>query len=119
MKSKEVNAVKHSAGRRAAMRLTLTGVIAAGLTACGGGGGGDSSDDPKDLRAAIDRLKAGMTYEEVVAAVGWEPNQNRNVWAHDGRSLQVIFRTPYNGNVPLIESARLSGRDDVIDRGYQ
>jgi len=54
-----------------------------------------------------------------VAAVGWEPNQNRNVWAHDGRSLQVIFRTPYNGNVPLIESARLSGRDDVIDRGYQ
>lgn len=119
MKSNEVKAVKHWAGRRAAMRLTLVGVVAIGLTACGGGGGDDSSEDSKDLRAAIDRLKAGMTYEEVVAAVGWEPNQNRNVWAHDGRSLQVIFRTPYNGNVPLIESARLSGSGEVIDRGYQ
>lgn len=118
MNSNKVKAAKHWAGRRAAMRLTVAGVIAAGLTACGGGGG-DSSEDPKDLRAAIDRLKAGMTYEEVVAAVGWEPNQNRNVWAHDDLSLQVEFRFAPNQSVARIETARLSGRGDSIDRDYQ
>lgn len=119
MKSKEVNAVKHSAGRRAAMRLTLAGVIAAGLTACGGGGGGDSSDDAKDLRAAIDRLKAGMTYEEVVAAVGWAPNEGRNGWGHDGLLLHVGFGTPPNGSEQLIETAALSGKGNEIYRHYQ
>jgi hypothetical protein len=102
------------------MRLTLAGVLAVGLAACGGGGGGgDSSDDSRDLRAAIDRLHAGMTYEESVAAVGWPPNENRNVWVHDGLQLQLGFRTPPNGKVPLIEQARLTGRGEAVDRVYQ
>lgn len=120
MKSNEVKAAAHSVARRAVMRLTLAGVLAAGLSACGGGGGGDdSSDDSKDLRAALDRLEAGMTYDEVVAAVGWEPNETRNVWSHDGLQLQVIFGVPYNGDVERIETARLSGRGDSIDRDYR
>ena len=120
MKSNEVKAARHSGARRAVMRLTLTGVLAVGLAACGGGGGGgDSSDDSRDLRAALDRLEAGMTYDEVVAAVGWEPNETRNVWSHDGLQLQVIFGVPYNGDVERIETARLSGRGDSIDRDYR
>jgi hypothetical protein len=118
MKSNEIKAAMHSGARRAVMRITLAGVLAIGLSACGGGGG-DSSDDSRDLRAALDRLRAGMTYEEVVAAVGWEPNETRNVWSHDGLQLQVIFGVPYNGDVERIETARLSGRGDSIDRDYR
>lgn len=120
MKSNVDRAAKHGMARRAAIRLTLAGALAVCLSACGGGGGGsDSSDDSRDLRAALDRLKAGMTYEEVVAAVGWEPNETRNVWSHDGLQLQVIFGVPYNGDVERIETARLSGRGDSIDRDYR
>ena len=120
MKSNEGKAVIPVGARRAALKLSLVGVLAAGLSACGGGGGGDSSDDSRDLRAAIDRLKPGMTYQEVVDAVGWAPNVNPEVWSHEGLSLQVIFRTPPNGNVPLIESARLTGGGvDSVDRFYQ
>lgn len=119
MKSTECRAAMHWSTRRVALKLALAGVLATGLSACGGGGGDDSSDDSRDLRAALDRLKAGMTYEEVVAAVGWEPNETRNVWSHDGLQLQVIFGVPYNGDVERIETARLSGRGDSIDRDYR
>lgn len=109
-----------SESRRTALKLTLAGALTAGLAACGGGGGGgDGSDDSKDLRAAIDRLKAGMTYDDVVAAVGWAPNDGRNSWAHDGLLLLVSFRTPSGASVPLLETASLSGRGDSIDRFYQ
>lgn len=120
MKRSEVKAARHSGARRAVMRLTLAGVLAVGLAACGGGGGGDdSSDDSKDLRAALDRLEAGMTYDEVVAAVGWEPNRGRDNWSHDGLLLQVSFRIPHNGSEPLIETAVVSGRGMEVDRYYQ
>ncbi len=111
MKSNEVKAAAHSVARRAVMRLTLAGVLAVGLSACGGGGGGDdSSDDSKDLRAALDRLEAGMTYGEVVAAVGWAPNQGPDNWSHDGRLLMVSFQTPANASERRIATAVLAGR---------
>lgn len=120
MNSNEGNAAMHWSTRRVALKLTLAGVLAAGLSACGGGGGGDdSSDDSRDLRAALDRLEAGMTYDEVVAAVGWEPNKGRDNWSHDGLLLQVSFRIPHNGREPLIETAVVSGRGMEVDRYYQ
>jgi hypothetical protein len=113
MKSNEIKAAVHSDARRAVMRLTLAGVLAVGLSACGGGGGGDdSSDDSKDLRAALKRLEAGMTYDEVVAAVGWEPNVNRNTWSHNGYQLQIGMWTPNDaprGSEQVIEDAHLTG----------
>lgn len=120
MNSNAGKAAKHGVARRAAIRLTLAGVLAVGLSACGGGGGGDEgSEDSKDLRAALDRLHAGMTYDEVVAAVGWEPNRGRDNWSHDGLLLQVSFRIPNNGKEPLIETAVVSGRGMEVDRYFQ
>jgi hypothetical protein len=112
MNSNVGKAAKHGMARRAAIRLTLAGVLAVGLSACGGGGGDDSSDDSKDLRAALDRLQAGMTYDEVVAAVGWEPNVNRNTWSHNGYQLQIGMWTPNDaprGSEQVIEDAHLTG----------
>lgn len=113
MKSNECRAAMHESTRRVALKLTLAGVLAAGLSACGGGGGGDdSSGDSRDLRAALDRLQAGMTYDEVVAAVGWEPNVNRNTWSHNGYQLQIGMWTPNDaprGSEQVIEDAHLTG----------
>ncbi|MEZ5663212.1 MAG: hypothetical protein R3E94_06730 [Burkholderiaceae bacterium] len=120
MNSNAGKAVKQGVARRAAIRLTLASVLAVGLAACGGGDVGvDSSDDSKDLRAALDRLQAGMTYDEVVAAVGWEPNSGRDNWSHDGLLLQVSFRIPNYGEEPLIETAVVSGRGIEVDRYFQ
>lgn len=122
MKRSEVKAARLSGARRAVMRLTLAGVLAVGLAACGGGGGGgDSSDDSRDLRAALDRLEAGMTYDEVVAAVGWAPNQGPDNWSYDGRLLMVSFQTPANANERRIATAVLVGRGEEaeIHRRYQ
>lgn len=113
MNSNEGNAAMRWSTRRVALKLTLAGVLAAGLSACGGGGGGDdNSDDSRDLRAALDRLQAGMTYDEVVAAVGWEPNVNRNTWSHNGYQLQIGMWTPNDaprGSEQVIEDAHLTG----------
>ncbi|MDQ7744268.1 hypothetical protein [Hydrogenophaga pseudoflava] len=122
MKSNECRAAMHWSTRRVALKLTLAGVLAAGLSACGGGGGGDeSSEDSKDLRAALDRLQAGMTYDEVVAAVGWEPNEGPDNWSHDGRLLMVTFQTPANASERRIAVAVLAGRpgESEIHRRYQ
>ena len=113
MKRNVDKAAKQGMPRRAAIRLTLAGVLAVGLSACGGGSGGDeSSEDSKDLRAALDRLQAGMTYDDVVAAVGWVPNVNRNTWSHSGYQLQIGMWTPNDaprGSEQVIEDAHLMG----------
>lgn len=122
MKSNVDRAAKQGMTRRAAIRVTLGAVLAVGLSACGGGGGGDdSSDDSRDLRAALDRLQAGMTYDEVVAAVGWEPNEGPDNWSHDGRLLMVTFQTPANASERRIAVAVLAGRpgESEIHRRYQ
>lgn len=120
MKSNEGNAAMQGIARRAAIRLTLASVLALGLSACGGGGD-DSSEDSKDLRAALDRLQAGMTYDEVVAAVGWQPNEGPDNWSHDGRLLMVTFQTPANASERRIAVAVLAGRagEPEIHRRYQ
>ena len=108
--------------RRHMVRIALGAAAALGLAACGGGGGdsddGGGGSDPKDLRAALDRLEKGMTQPEVNAAVGWEPNDSPLNWSHDGYSLQVIYRTPNDSNTRVINSARLSGRGIGITRTF-
>jgi hypothetical protein len=59
------------------------------LAACGGGGGGSDSDDSRNLRAALDRLKAGMNEEEIITAVGWSPNHGYLEWRSDSEALLV------------------------------
>jgi hypothetical protein len=94
--------------RRLMGQVVLGGAAALVLLACGGGGGSDSSSDPKDLVAAFDRLKFGMTWEEAKAAVGWEPNEGENSWANDGYLLQCAIG--FREGVRYLDGARLSGR---------
>jgi hypothetical protein len=86
-------------------QVVLGGAAALALSACGGGGGSDSSSDPKDLVAAFDRLKFGMTWAEAKAAVGWEPNDG-NSWTHNGYLLNC--QVEYVGNTPILATASLS-----------
>ena len=77
-----MESLKSPSRRRLMSQVVLGGAAVLVLTACGGGGGSDSSSDPKDLVAAFDRLKFGMTWAEAMAAVGWEPNNGNSSWIH-------------------------------------
>ena len=103
--------------RRRALRWTIGGLVAGFLVACGGSGGGDS-DDSRDLRAAFDRLKPGMTLEDVIAAVGWPPNDGPYSWSDAGLLLDVGFTVRTVGGELLIDTAGLSGLGEVEIRRY-
>ena len=92
--------------RRLMGGVVLGGAAALVLSACGGGGGSDSSSDPKDLVAAFDRLKFGMTWAEAKAAVGWEPNGGNSAWAHNGYLL--LCQVEFVGDIPILAWASLS-----------
>ncbi len=105
--------------RRLLGRLALGGSAALALAACGGGGGGDSETDSRDLRAAFDRLKPGMTWEEAIAAVGWQPNDGNNAWANGGYLLLAGLGTKSLGDRTLyLETALLSGNGFRETRYY-
>lgn len=101
--------------RRQALRWTLGALVAGLLVACGGGGGGES-DDSQDLRAAIDRLQPGMNTDEVIAAVGWPPNDGPTYWMNSTGYLQVSMNS-IDGGEPQITSAIYDGSERV-QRGY-
>jgi hypothetical protein len=104
--------------RRLIGQVVLGGAAALVLTACGGGGGSDSSSDARDLVAAFDRLKFGMTWVEAVAAVGWEPNSTNHSWTHDSYLLNCF--TEFDGDTQILASATLSSpRADSIFREYR
>lgn len=95
MKSNEGNAVMNRVIYGVALKLTLSGVLAASLSACGGGSGGDSSDDV-DLRAAYDRLNQNcMTYADVDRAVGRSPDEVPHAflrrWRSGNQTLTATF----------------------------
>lgn len=74
--------------RRRILHWAIGSSMAGILIACGGGGG-DDSDDSQDLRAAIDRLQPGMNTDEVIAAVGWPPNNGPTHWENSSGFLHV------------------------------
>ncbi|MBT9552234.1 MAG: hypothetical protein IV088_15400 [Hydrogenophaga sp.] len=76
--------------RRQVFRIGTGLGLGALLAACGGGGGGSDSDDSRDLRAALDRLVAGMTEDEITAAVGWPPNDGPLAWDNGSEYLTVV-----------------------------
>ena len=103
--------------RRLMGQVVVGGAAALVLTACGGGGGSDSSSDPKDLVAAFDRLKFGMTWAEAKAAVGWEPNNGNSVWTHNGYHLTCQTITKIDGT--YLRWAKLSSAaSDSVSREF-
>lgn len=96
--------------RRLLGRLALGGSAALALAACGGGGGGDGETDSRDLKAAFERLKPGMTWEEAIAAVGWQPNDGPTSWTNSGFLLDVrITLKSAQEGIWYIDTALLSG----------
>ena len=73
----------------------MAGVAAVFLSGCIGGGGGDSSDDGVDLRAAYDRIHAGMSHADVARAVGVQPrnpdNKISQYWDSGNQHMKVGF----------------------------
>lgn len=78
--------------RRMAMAGVL-GMAAVFVSACGGGGGSD--DDDVDLRAAYDRIVAGMNHADVARAVGVQPGNPENkftqYWDSGSQHMSVGF----------------------------
>jgi hypothetical protein len=89
------------------------------LAACGGGGGGSDSDDSRNLRAALDRLKIGMNEDEIIAAVGWPPNDGYLTWDSGDEWLTVnAYAVPNSGRSPVITSAGYTKGSVTIQRSY-
>lgn len=88
--------------------LVLGGAATLMLSACGGGSS-DSSDDSRDLVAAYNRLKDGMTWDEAKAAVGWEPNDSDRSWSNSGYLLKcsIVYKT--GSSIQFLDHASLSG----------
>ena len=101
-----MESLKSPSRRRLMGQVVLGGAAALVLTACGGGSGSDSSSDPKDLVAAFDRLKFGMTWAEAKSAVGWEPNGGNSAWTHNGYLLNC--QVEFAGHTPILAWASLS-----------
>ena len=76
-----------------------------------GGGGGSESDDI-DLRAAYDRIVAGMSEKDVIRAVGREPNGvdiRRYDWSDgNGQLLLVRFLSDDSGIVSSVDWNKLT-----------
>ncbi|MGM9427115.1 hypothetical protein ACS5NL_13005 [Hydrogenophaga sp. MI9] len=108
---------KMSVGRRSLLaNLMLAGTAGLALSACGGGGGG--SDDSRNLRAAFERLKPGMTYEQVISAVGWAPNEDSITWDNGEEYLIVTFANYYNDGIWVITTAVWGGGGRSERRSY-
>ena len=104
--------------RRLMGQVVIGGAAALVLSACGGGSGSDSSDDSRDLVAAFDRLKFGMTWEQAKAAVGWEPNAGNSDWTNNGYLLSCFIE--FEGSTAFLASAILSSANsDRILREYR
>lgn len=99
--------------RRHFCRLVFGGASALILSACGGGG--EDSDDSRNLRAALDRLQPGMTEDEVLAAVGWPPN-DAGAWDNGEEYLRVTVNL-IDGAL-IITGANYFKGSENISRAY-
>ena len=111
MVSKRKTGFEMQQTRRMVLRMGAGGVLTVGLVACGGGGGGSESDDI-DLRAAYDRIVAGMSEKDVIRAVGREPNGvdiRRYDWSDgNGQLLLVRFLSDDSGIVSSVDWNKLT-----------
>ena len=98
--------------RRLVGQVVLGGAAALMLTACGGGSD-SSSDSSRDLLAAYYRLKDGMTWDEAVAAVGWEPNNGSTSWHENGYLLSCSRHTKVGTNVMYLSWANISKAGEI------
>jgi hypothetical protein len=95
-----------TASRRQFGHVLLAGTVGVALTACGGGSDptGVTDDDPAknepDLRKAYDRILKGMFREDVIDAVGVNPNdgdsESGSGWAYSKESLEVQYYSTSN-----------------------
>ena len=100
-------------------KLGLAAAFLLSLSACGGGGGGSSEGGSHDLRAALDRLQPGMSLEQVIAAVGWAPNDGSSDWDDGDEWLNVTIVSGVNGNPgPQITHAYYHGPEGDVRRSY-
>ena len=106
--------------RRMVVKLMLGSFAGLAVAACGGGGGsGSSSEGSHDLRAALDRLQPGMNLEQVIAAVGWAPNDGSPDWDDGDEWLNVTINVGINGNPDTqITAAQWHGSSGDIRRSY-
>jgi hypothetical protein len=96
-------------------QVVLGGAAALALSACGGGGG---TDDSRNLRVALDRLKSGMNKAQVIAAVGWEPNDGATTWDNGEEWLKVTLRPTDDFTDHVISGAVWTKGAASIDRSY-
>lgn len=101
-------------------RLVVGSAAGLALAACGGGGGDSSSKGSHDLRAALDRLQPGMNLEQIIAAVGWPPNDGGSAdWDDGDEWLMVTYNYGVNGNPDSqITAALYHGPGGDIRRSY-
>ena len=100
--------------RRLMGQVVLGGAAALVLSACGGGG----TDDSRNLRVALDRLKSGMNKAQVIAAVGWEPNDGATTWDNGEEWLKVTLRPTDDFTDHVISGAVWTKGAASIDRSY-
>jgi hypothetical protein len=98
-------------------QVFLGGAAALVLSACGGGGGG--TDDSRNLRAALDRLNSGMNIAQIIAAVGWEPNDGQTSWDNGEEWLLVTTRPTDDYTDNVISGAIWHMGSARIQRSYK
>ena len=103
--------------RRLLVNLMFGGTVGLALTACGGGGS-SSNEGSHDLRAALDRLRPGMTREQVIAAVGWEPNDGISSWDDGDEWLMVAVNSLDGSDTLIITGAHWHRFSENIERSY-
>ncbi|MGM9427116.1 hypothetical protein [Hydrogenophaga sp. MI9] len=72
------------------------------------------------MRAALDRLQPGMTLAQVIAAVGWEPNDLGGIadWQDGDEWLHVSVNSLDGSGVLIITAAHWHRVSENIDRAY-
>lgn len=103
--------------RRMVARLMLGSLAGLAVVACGGGGS-SSNEGSHDLRAALDRLRPGMTREQVIAAVGWEPNDGISSWDDGDEWLMVAVNSLDGSDTLIITGAHWHRFSENIERSY-
>lgn len=99
-------------------RLFVAGAVSV-LVACGGGGGDDADTVAIDkLYASYEKVTQGMSYEQVIAAVGYGVNENIDysanstayTWAAGSGSAKTLL------SVTVIKDGALAGKSGVVGK---
>jgi hypothetical protein len=100
-------------------RLFVIGAVCA-LVACGGGGDGDSAESiaADKLYTSYEKVTQGMSYEQVIAAVGYGVNggidyaasSTAYTWSAGSGSSKTLL------SVTIIKNGALAGKSGVVGK---